>query len=493
MPLFARDLVDEAKAASDIKETAPVMVVLGNPPYSGHSKNRGDWIRTLIETYKEGCPELHKPAQAKWLSDDYVKFIRFAQWRIEQTGYGILAFVTNHAYLDNPTFRGMRRSLMRSFDDIYILDLHGSSKKQEQSPDGGKDENVFDIQQGVAVGVFVKRETGQKEPATVRFSERWGLREAKYAWLWEHDVEGTKWRTLKPSEPQYFFVPKSGAGRSEYGSGWAVPAIFAKNGDPAPGIVTTHDDFAISWSRKEAEDKVKRFLATKTEEEARKLFKLCSQDQWQYDRAKRELDKGDWKDEVVPILYRPFDVRWTVFNRNVAVHRRERMTKHLLAGENIALCTNRQVNGDFRHVFCTKLIATDSTVSTATKERTYLFPLYQYTNGELPGLHDNVRNSSLSDKCVADFAARLKMKFISDGGGDRRKTFGPEDVFAYLYAMLHSQAYRERFSEFLRSDFPRIPLTSNASLFRSLCDLGEQLIAQHTLEGAGPPTTEFPV
>jgi predicted helicase len=155
LPLFTQWLADESQAASRVKRDVPVMVVLGNPPYSGHSANKGEWIEDLMDEYKQSV-ELKKPAQAKWLSDDYVKFIRFAQWRIEQTGHGILAFITNHGYLDNPTFMDMRRSLMRSFDTIWVYDLHGSSKKKEKAPDGGKDENVFDIQQGVAIGIFVK-------------------------------------------------------------------------------------------------------------------------------------------------------------------------------------------------------------------------------------------------------------------------------------------------------------------------------------------------
>jgi predicted helicase len=160
--LFARWISEEANAAARVKKDEPIMVVLGNPPYSGHSANKGEWARQLVETYKKDCPELYKPAQAKWLQDDYVKFIAFGQWRIERTGQGILGFITNHAYLDNPTFRGMRQSLMSTFTDIYILNLHGNAKKKEVAPDGGKDENVFDIQQGVAICLLVK-ETGNTE------------------------------------------------------------------------------------------------------------------------------------------------------------------------------------------------------------------------------------------------------------------------------------------------------------------------------------------
>jgi len=194
--LFAQWISDEANAAAEIKRDKPILVVLGNPPYSGHSANRSrdengklTFIGQLIEDYKEGCPELHKPAQAKWLHDDYVKFIRFAQWRVDRTGHGILGFITNHGYLDNPTFRGMRQSLMRSFNEIYVYDLHGSSKKKEEAPDGGNDENVFDIQQGVSIVLAVKREG--KLGSTVHHADLWGEREHKYSVLLQSDVENT--------------------------------------------------------------------------------------------------------------------------------------------------------------------------------------------------------------------------------------------------------------------------------------------------------------
>ncbi|MHC5716968.1 MAG: N-6 DNA methylase, partial [Nostoc sp.] len=190
---------DEADAANKIKQEAPVMVVMGNPPYSGHSANNGIWISNLLKgidtitnqktsSYFEVDGKPLGERNPKWLNDDYVKFIRFAQWRIEQTGYGILAFITNHGYLDNPTFRGMRQSLMNTFDDIYVLDLHGNSKKKEKCPDGSKDENVFDIQQGVAISIFVKRQDGNKEAANVYHADLYGLRESKYQWLKKNDI-----------------------------------------------------------------------------------------------------------------------------------------------------------------------------------------------------------------------------------------------------------------------------------------------------------------
>ncbi len=194
--LFAGFISEEADAAAEVKRDKPIMVVLGNPPWKGHSANRSqqevnvgegkpyvagwtggpdgrakpveriarkdmkrmqpNFIGRLLRDYYFCDGEPLGERNPKWLQDDYVKFLRFGQWRIERTGHGILAFITNHSYLDNPTFRGMRQSLMRTFDDIYVLDLHGSAKKRETCPDGSKDENVFDIQQGTAICIMVK-------------------------------------------------------------------------------------------------------------------------------------------------------------------------------------------------------------------------------------------------------------------------------------------------------------------------------------------------
>ena len=283
--LFAHEIAREAASADSVKRDRPVMAVLGNPPYSGHSANKGPWIAGLINHYKRDFPELRKPAQAKWLSDDYVKFIRFAQWRIERTGEGVLGFVTNHAYLDNPTFRGMRLSLMETFDEIYVLDLHGNAKRKERAPDGSRDENVFDIQQGVAIGLFIKHADAGNGLARVFHADLWGEREAgphsgKYGWLAENAVETTQWAQLAPRPPLYLFVPRDEALSEEYDPAWPIPSIFSENGDPAPGIVTTHDQFAISWTPEEAAAKVERLLTTESEAEAREIWRLCSQDQW---------------------------------------------------------------------------------------------------------------------------------------------------------------------------------------------------------------------
>ncbi len=253
---------DEADAANKIKQEAPVMVVLGNPPYSGHSANNGIWISTLLkgkDTTTEKVTSNYfevdgKPLgerNPKWLNDDYVKFIRFAQWRIEQTGYGILAYITNHGFLTNPTFRGMRQSLMETFDDIYVLDLHGNSKKKEKTPNGTKDENVFDIQQGVAISIFVKRlSSGKKLQANVYHANLYGLQDHKYQWLKANDLKTTNWNKLLPQSPAYVFTPQDIDLLEEYKQGWKIIDIFSIR---TVGIVTGQDRKTIGITQKETE------------------------------------------------------------------------------------------------------------------------------------------------------------------------------------------------------------------------------------------------
>jgi len=479
-------LAEESRLAGKVKKQTPILVVLGNPPYSGHSSNMGDWIRELIDEYKKDCPELGRPAQAKWLQNDYVKFLRFAQWKIEQAGCGIVGMITDHGYLDNPTFRGMRQSLMRTFDDVYVLDLHGDSLKKETCPDGSKDENVFDIRQGVAIAFFIKRGEQTSPSAKVRHDEIWGLRDFKYQWLNDHEISSTNWVAIAP-EPRFFlFRPTDKDLEGAYEQFISVAKVFSENGDPAPGIVTTHDQFAISWTNDEARRKVQMLLQTRSEDEARLIWKLCSQSQWSYERAKKELADGEWRAQVVPILYRPFDIRWTVFNPNVAVHRRERVMRHMLAGENLGIAVGRagQVIGpdQWNIVFCTDRI---TEYNLYRRGGNNLLPLYLYPSsdrGDLFAHHEPwERQPNLNPKLVAALAEAY----------GREPT--PEEVFHYIYAVLYSLAYREKYAEFLRIDFPRVPFTADAVLFRELAALGARLTALHLLKSPelDPPACRF--
>ena len=349
-------LANEALAVNEIKRNRRFTVVIGNPPYAGHSlNNQVEWIVDKVHDYKRGYSDLQKPGQAKWLQDDYVKFLRLAEWLIQQSEQGIVGFITNHAWLDNPTFKGMRQHLLNSFHRAGILDLHGNANKKEHALDGSIDENVFEIKQGVSVS-FLRRlaADGQKTNSRVERSDLLGTRSHKYTALLASTFGQMECLGFEPLSPELVFLPLDNDRKQEYDTFVPLPQIMDRNGDPAPGIVTTHDEFAISFTRHEQIEKVEAFLGTRSEAEARKLFTLCSQSQWEYGEAKKNLRKQDWKKELVPILYRPFDQRWTVYNRYVAVHRRERVSKHMLAGKNIGLSIPRttEIKRGWEHVFC---------------------------------------------------------------------------------------------------------------------------------------------
>ncbi|MDX2039801.1 MAG: type ISP restriction/modification enzyme [Acidobacteriota bacterium] len=514
---FTHWLFEEATGATKAKQETPVMVVLGNPPYSGHSANTGQWIADLLRGSDtitgqktgnyfavDGQPLGER--NPKWLNDDYVKFIRFAQWRIEQTGYGVLAFITNHGYLDNPTFRGMRQSLMETFDDIYVLDLHGNSKKKEKAPDGSKDENIFDIQQGVAIGIFVKRENGKKKLATVRHAHLWGARgkltennggerqltDGKYRWLGRNYVKTTKWTKLKPEPSRYLFVPQDAKLKQEYEQGFSLAEMMPVN---SVGLVTSRDGFVFDFDENVLRMRIKNFVEKSLTDEEIKSKYLSDTDKLQLSSSRRLLreDKGS-ESAFVRCLYRPFDVRHLFYHDVVLERSRREAMRHLLTGENLGLISarsNKSQSPD--HFFCSRLI-TEAKCGEATTQSA-IFPLYLYPNGELPPTlfdHDNGRRPNFTDKFVADFSTKLRLTFIPDGKGNLKKTFGPEDVFAYLYAIFHSPTYRVRYAEFLKMDFPRLPLTGNVELFRALCRLGEELVGLHLMEKQSKPITTYP-
>jgi predicted helicase len=521
LPLFAQWLAEEANSASHIKQEVPVMVVLGNPPYSGHSANTGQWIADLLRgrdtltgkptaNYFEVDGNALGERNPKYLNDDYVKFIRFAQWRIELTGYGVLAFITNHGYLDNPTFRGMRQSLMRTFDDIHVLDLHGNSNKKERAPDGSKDENVFDIQQGVAIGIFVKQKRDKNETASVRHVDLWGVREVyeqaadgekilsggKYHWLQQHEMSTTKWTVLTPQRPFYFFMPQDKALESEYEQGYKITDLMPIS---STGVKTHRDHFVVRFSLTELEDRVEDFRDTGISDgEIIDRYNLQETNDWRLSEKRRALAKdGRWRSRFTILLYRPFDFRFYFHHEALVDRPRQEVMRHMLAGDNVGLVTSRQTKEQW-DAHASKYAIDHK--SLAAYDTNSLFPLYLYqTNKQSlfddhePGSTSGSRTTNLAPEVMADFAARLQLIWVQDGKGDLTRTFGPEDVFNYLYAMFHSPTYRNRYTEFLKIDFPRLPLTSNPDLFRALCHLGKELVALHLMEKHRPKITSYPI
>lgn len=496
-------LSEESHLAGKVKKEQPILVILGNPPYSGHSANVSEkfftviekngrkkrkkiktWIGQQIETYKFVDGEPLGEKNPKWLQDDYVKFIRFAQWKIDQAGEGILGFITNHSYLDNPTFRGMRQSLMKSFNEIYILDLHGNSLKKEKCPDGSKDENVFDIQQGVAIALFIKKKDPQQE-SKVHHAQFWGLREDKYDQLMQHDVKNTPWQKLSPHSEYYFFVPRDGKLLKKYHKYSKITEVFPVN---SVGIVTARDNLTIKWTPEEVWRTVSNFA--KMDAELARLTYDLGKDvrDWKVELAQKDLkDSGLDKKKIVPILYRPFDIRYTYYtgkSRGFLCMPRPEIMHHMMQN-NLGLISVRQVaEGIFNHSLVTDNII-ESRITLSNKGIAFLFPLYLYPNSEKKDLFNHKTNPKKQPNINTKIFQNLLKAY--------KKELTPEDIFYYIYALLYAPAYRTKYAEFLKTDFPRIPFTQNYRLFIKMAKYGNRLADLHLLKSdeLNPPVSRL--
>ena len=477
-------LAEESRLAGEVKKQTPILMILGNPPYSGHSSNTGEWIRGLIEDYKkvDGNPLGEK--NPKWLQDDYVKFLRFAQWKIEQAGRGVVGLITNHSYLDNPTFRGMRQSLMHTFDDIYILDLHGNALKRETCPDGSPDKNVFDIRQGVSITFLVKRGNSNMDgQIRVHHAECYGTRESKYALLNGHDCGSTQWDRLNPTSPFYFFVPRDARLEADYRRFVSVPGVFPVNG---VGIVTARDRLTIHWSSEKVWSTIVPFSGMEPEL-ARQSYHLGKDAQdWKVTLAQKDLlDSGPVREKIVPILYRPFDVRHTYYTgqpRGFICRPRSEVMSHMLAGENLALMVPKQHKNEFG-ALTTNFISAHKSV--AAYDTNYHFPLYLYPTVD----HINL----FSNQEAFEVKSNLNPKLVEVLTEAHDQEHSVETIFHYVYAVLYAPVYRGKYKEFLRTDFPRIPFTADSDLFVEFANIGARLTDLHLLKSSeiDPPVCRF--
>ena len=674
---FASSLADESHLAGEVKKQRPILVILGNPPYSGHSANRGEWILELIKDYKQVDGKPLGERNPKWLQDDYVKFLRFAQWKIEQKGRGLVGMITNHSYLDNPTFRGMRQSLMQSFDEIYVLDLHGNSLKRETCPDGSKDENVFDIRQGVAIAFFVKygtlpptpsqweeekdstriesdpnslspwervgertknpplpqdilqyarqmrhnptdaearlwqilrnrrlggfkfrrqhpfkrfildfychdtnlaieidggqhteekqavydikrdeilaeagihvlrvwsnevlkntegaveriwealcsltpdpspqgrgelasslkqgenlkdnknplplgEGTGEGTKTCIYHADLWGLREKKYDWLLNHDVGITYWKELQPKSEFYLFVPRDEAGLNLYKRFFSLKDMFTLHG---VGMTTARDQFVIDFDKNQLINRIRLFKHSKgTDEELHQFFNINKKKGWSIRKAwnmLQTIEDSTLSKFVVPVTYRPFDVRWLFYHDSVVWRTVKRVMLHMLTEkENKALCIGRagQVVGSevWNVVYCSVY---PEDFNLFYRGGSANFPLYVYSQTHRQDLLSSLEaNEDMKHNFSPEFVLTLKTLY--------EKEALPEELFHYIYAVLYADTYREKYAEFLKIDFPRVPFTKEYSLFREFATFGKRLVGLHLLKSPelDPPIARF--
>lgn len=484
MDLFmAKWLTREASEASAIKRKNPIMCILGNPPYSGESSNKSEWIMGLMEAYKI------QGGAGKWINDDYVKFIRMSEHLISNNGEGVLGFITNHGYLDNPTFGGMRWHLMRSFDKIYVLDLHGNSLKKESIPEGMTDTNVFDIQQGVSILIAIKHKRSSakgaptKALAQVFHGDLWGSREHKYNTLFDSSLAGFNWQKIEPEAPQYQFIYRDNLLYKKYQKGFSIAEFMPVHGN---GIVTKRDKLNVHDTAEGVHQVVRDFLSL-SEEEVRKKHNLPKDVRdWQYSWAKKDIEDSGEDIPIQKIGYRLFDSKFIYYSgkaRGLVGWPVYQVMKNYILGENLGILTAKaHCDASFAHAFITDKPTEAIHFSSATGSNAINFPLYIYPDKESLGLERAV-----------NFDAALYEKLKSKAA---HHSFSEPDelaVFDYLYAVLHCPAYRAAYAEFLKYDFPRIPWPSSADAFWRLSQQGKQLRELHLMQPAAVGDSPYPL
>ncbi len=509
---WAKPLSEEAKHANTVKRDMPIMCVIGNPPYSGISTNVGSgfqWINGLLDDYKKEPGGKKKLEERKhWLDDDYVKFLRFGEHLVEKNRSGILAMITNHGYLSNPTFRGMRWHILKTFDKVFIFDLHGNSKKGEAIPEGLVDENVFDIQQGVAVVVAVKSAKtsfGQRteELANLRHADVWGRRYEKYEALWKRELKSAQPLEFASDDKHYFFTPVNLGLQSRYEEGFSLSCLLPIN---SSGCVTAKDAINYGFDRLDIEKKI-AFLKDAADSEVRLQFGLKAKDarDWKVQTAKRDATKNAKEGCFVTCLYRPFDFRHTCYtgtSRGLYASPQARVMRQLMHKGNFALTAskvNRQKSLGY-YFIADRLV--DFHVHDSAGDSTSAFPLYIYPDEQ-----------SLDQTRRVNFDPKIHKTIIAAvvGGGvlvkhslppsgrtpsslrDKGENVVPDEVaiFDYIYGVLHCPVYRETYKEFLKIDFPRVPYPPSPDVFWDVSAKGTQLRQLHLMEEAAIGATPY--
>jgi predicted helicase len=525
--LFANWLSTEANEANHIKRDAPVMCVIGNPPYSGESANKGEWIMKLMEDYKKepGGKEKLKEQNSKFINDDYVKFLRYGQHFIEKNGSGVLAFINPHGFLDNPTFRGMRWNLLKTYDKIYTIDLHGNAKKKETCPDGSADVNVFDIEQGVSINFFIK--TGKKKPnelGQVFHYDLFGKRELKYDFLLENTLANISFNNFEPFKNNYLFKKIDNTLLYEYNEGINPTTLFQIN---VMGFQTHRDDFCIDDNKEALAKRLFDFSqSSKSENEITRDYGIKSSTDFNIKKAQTELSKIDIIKEIIKCDYRPFETKYICFNKVVVDRPRKELLVHSKNKENIILGIGRQgmAVGDISWCLAT-VCKSPVDANMFRRGGVNLFPLYLYPdNNEQQSIDQNIeRRPNLNTEIVNEIEEKLGLTFVADhekipidftilveaklfheqfirpNDWGYHNCFTPIDLLDYIYAVLHSPTYREKYKEFLTIDFPRVPYPKDVQTFWELVNLGGQIRELHLLEslplqnGIEKYITQYPI
>jgi hypothetical protein len=468
-------MAKEAKAARRVKNKSPITVIVGNPPYSVSSKNVNSWITNLLKDYKSGLEE-----KKINLDDDYIKFLRLSHFTVQNTNTGIIGLITNHSYLDGPTHRIIREKLLSSFNKIFIHDLHGNTYKKEKTPSGDVDQNVFDIKQGVAISIYVKKNSRTEEPTCVYFGESFGLREEKYIKLETMDIEESNWDQIYPKADSYYYVPKDFKNEDIYKSGEKITSIFPVY---STGIETQKDAIAFQFTLDEMKIIINDFIKLNEMDLREKYSIYKEKGDWKVKNAISDIKKN--KEKIYPVLYRPFDIRQTVYSGVKGFHARPRsnVMGHML-DKNYAILTSRMTKGEeFAHAFITDKISEKIFLSSKTSNNSFHFPLFILgdKSGQLSFEDINIsKHANIDDNYISKLKKQLSKSFSFDQSD--KNHFSALEVLDYVYAILNSPNFRIRYMEFLKVDFPRIPFPKTNNVFEELSKIGSRLRKLHLME-----------
>jgi Predicted helicase len=499
--LFAQWLAQEASEANLVKRDTPVMVMIGNPPYSVSSSNNGPWINGLMNDYKKDLKERN----IQPLSDDYIKFIRLAHYYVAKNGEGVVAYISNNSFIDGMIHRQMRKSLLETFDEIYILDLHGNSRKKETALDGSKDENVFDIMQGVSINIFVKKgnvfasgaschsrrlssldgDDRESPLARVFHYELYGKRAEKYHYLKTHSIKDVPWQELNLQAPQYFFVPKDFSVQGEYEKGFKIDELMKIY---VSGIQSGRDDLFVDVCKNDLKNRISILYSSKRDLKFNEQYKV--KDSSGYNLLNR-IAATNFNDQKIRITnYRPFDNRYLYYDENLIKRAFYKVQRNLLEKNVCILCCKQLSMSFYGHVFISENISDLNSISLQTKEQSYVFPLYLYPTENEANLGEQ-RKPNLDETIWRKIDACLDSSTAPSGSAqnDNLHITTPEQIFDYIYGVLHTPSYRERYKEFLKIEFPRIPYPENADEFNRIAAIGEKLRKLHLMQEILQPLT----
>lgn len=474
---FEEFIAQEGEAAFKVKQSQPIMVVIGNPPYSVSSANKSEWIAELLKDYKKDLNE-----RKINLDDDYIKFIKLAQNRLDQTGYGVLGFITNNSFISGITHRSMRRSLSDSFNEIFVFDLHGNSLMGEMPPDEELEGNVFNIQQGVGISFGYKTKENVSKKAQVNFVELYGGKKKKLDFLSQNNISTTKWKKIYPEQSKYlFFCDKDFSLKNEYENFISLTEVFKEF---RSGIQTKRDKFVYSFSLNDLHRSMEDLVNLDIEVIRQKYDLPIDGRDWSVQKAKQDIQVNNAKE--ITVVYHPFDKRWCFYTgktKGIMAYPRHELMKHMLK-PNLALLTVR----NSRHQNINNFFIADCPVdkdSVSSYDNVTCFPLYKYLDNSGSDLQYDLFDSSqqinISEKILDEVFLRLK--YVPD----------PKLIIYYIYSIFYSFTYRARYSEYLKIDYPRVPLTSNRELFIRLAAYGEELASLHLMKSSklDHPFTQF--